>query len=99
MLNILYVILSHNILSCAIKSRPKTELYDAFSRFVDFSPSFFGYNFSPEDKESFAAGAKLQDVHLEIEQIISKYGYPVVKYEVMSKDGYIVSVFRIRGTA
>ncbi|XP_026753522.2 lipase 1-like [Galleria mellonella] len=36
-----------------------------------------------------------EDVHLNITQLLIKYGYPVEQHDVITRDGYIVTMFRI----
>ncbi|XP_026725681.1 lipase 3-like [Trichoplusia ni] len=35
------------------------------------------------------------DVHLNITQLVEKYGYPVQEYKVTTEDGYVLTMFRI----
>ncbi|XP_059047195.1 lipase 3-like [Achroia grisella] len=40
-------------------------------------------------------GLKNEDVNLNITQLLTKYGYPVEQHEVVTSDGYILTMFRI----
>ncbi|XP_050684282.1 uncharacterized protein LOC126979114 [Leptidea sinapis] len=43
----------------------------------------------------FQLGLMNEDIHLNITQLVSKYGYPVEEHYVETIDGYVLKVFRI----
>lgn len=47
------------------------------------------------DLQQYKFGLNNEDVHLNISQLIFKYGYPVEEHKVKTEDGYIVTMVRI----
>ncbi|CAG5055774.1 unnamed protein product [Parnassius apollo] len=43
----------------------------------------------------FNAGLDNEDITLNITGLVTKYGYPIERHQVITKDGYILSVYRI----
>ncbi|XP_026753514.1 lipase 3-like [Galleria mellonella] len=53
-------------------------------------------NFKTITKQNFQGLRNVnEDVHLNITQLLIKYNYPVEQHEVITSDGYIVTMFRI----
>lgn len=48
------------------------------------------------DIQQYKAGLGNEDIHLNISQLIFKYGYKVEEHEVTTEDGYILTLIRIR---
>ncbi|XP_031767944.2 lipase 1-like [Galleria mellonella] len=48
-------------------------------------------------RAEFIAGLNNEDVKLSIGELILKYGYPLEEHEVLTEDGYILTMFRIPG--
>ncbi|XP_059057965.1 lipase 1-like [Achroia grisella] len=54
------------------------------------------YNISRERiREAYIAGMANEDVKLSVGELILKYGHPLERHEVVTEDGYILTMFRI----
>ncbi|XP_030024911.1 lipase 3-like [Manduca sexta] len=51
---------------------------------------------NPSNYVKYYSGLKNEDLYLNAPQLIKKYGYPVETHHVTTKDGYILTLFRIR---